>query len=90
DEDVEEEKQETNQNKTNISNLRIEKDIFISLINKPVEENEETLSTKQFWNKNKKKSLLYSVSRILITIPGSFAFIERFFSVCGVICKKRT
>ena len=57
DEDVEEEKQETNQHKTNISNLRKEKDIFISLINKPVEENEETLSTKQFWNENKKKCL---------------------------------
>ncbi|CAF0765296.1 unnamed protein product, partial [Brachionus calyciflorus] len=56
DEDVEEEKQETNQNKTNISKLRKEKDIFISLINKPVEENEETLSRKQFWNKNKKNA----------------------------------
>jgi hypothetical protein len=45
------------------------------------------LSTKKFWISNSKCfPILSSVALILINIPSNSAFIERFFSLCGIIC----
>ena len=59
------------------------------MINKP-EEEQKVITTKMFWIENRKTlPSLYKLAQRLLTIPASSAFIERFFSVCGVICKKR-
>ena len=63
--------------------MRNEKDLFFSLISSSLEG-----TTNSFWLKNKKKlPNLFKVARRLHTIPASSAFIERFFSICGVFCK---
>ena len=60
------------------------------MINQPSEENEDPITTKQFWNvSNSRMSVLFRLATILLSIPESQAFKKRFFSVCGVICKKR-
>ena len=48
-------------------------------------------STKQFWQSHQLKfPKLFKLSRVLLNIPTSSAFIERFFSICGIISKKRS
>jgi hypothetical protein len=66
--------------------LRREKEVFFSLINKPLIEGQELLTTKMFWAENRKQlPNLHKLAKRLLTIPASSAFIERFFSVCGVV-----
>ncbi|CAF1108316.1 unnamed protein product [Brachionus calyciflorus] len=90
DDDDEDEFCGSGQSKASISNIRREKEIFVSMINQPIEEDTEPFTTKQFWTENKTNiPLLFRSDFILLSIPASSAFIERFFSVCGVICKKR-
>ena len=51
---------------------------------------ESSWSTKEFWLKHKQQfPKLFQLALILSNVPTSTAFIERFFSICGVICKKR-
>jgi hypothetical protein len=51
---------------------------------------EEFKSTTSFWHKNRKKfPNLYKLSLILLNIPSSSAYIERFFSICGFVCDTR-
>ena len=47
-------------------------------------------SNTQFW-RNHERLLpeLYKLATILLNIQSSSAFVERFFSICGIICKKR-
>ena len=48
-------------------------------------------STVNFWLDNKSDfPNLFTIVIHLLGIPASSAFIERFFSICGVVCKKRT
>jgi hypothetical protein len=50
----------------------------------------ESTSTVQFWRKNSIKfPHMSKLALLLLTIQSSSAFIERFFSVCGVVCKPR-
>ena len=43
--------------------------------------------TKKFWLKNRSKMpILFNLAIITLSIPASSAYIERFFSVSGVIC----
>ena len=43
----------------------------------------------EFWSSNSSKlPILCSLSRILLNISSSSAFIERFFSISGIICKQ--
>jgi hypothetical protein len=58
---------------------------------------EKKFSTDQFWTKHNLPYLkdiylphLSKLYTILSNIPSSSAFIERFFSVCGIVCKKRS
>jgi hypothetical protein len=47
-------------------------------------------SSKEFWIEN--FDILPNLSKLYIalsTIPGSSSFIERFFSLCGIVCSKR-
>ena len=47
-------------------------------------------STILFWNNNKNRfPYLSKLALRLLNIAASSAFIERFFSICGVISKKR-
>ena len=49
------------------------------------------ISTKGFWLENRNKfPNLAKLANILLNIPSSSAFIERFFSICGVVCKQRS
>ena len=71
DDDDDEELTSSVQSKTNISTFIKEKDIFVSLINQPSEENKNSIFTKQFWNENKTKmSLLFRLATILLYIPA--------------------
>lgn len=47
-----------------------------------------TDSTTKFWRENK-FPLLLKVAAILLNIPSSSAFVERFFSLCGIISTVR-
>ena len=48
-------------------------------------------STKDFWIEfSEKLPNLYKLANILLNICASSAFIERFFSICGLICKDRS
>ena len=50
-----------------------------------------SVSTKDFWKENKKTlPLLFELTLILLNIPSSSAYVERFFSICGVVNRKRT
>lgn len=47
-------------------------------------------STKDFWRKyGKRLPILNQLAKILMNVPASSAFIERFFSICGIVCKQR-
>ena len=47
-------------------------------------------STKKFWTANSSKfPNLTRLALVLLNISCSNAFIERFFSICGIICKPR-
>ena len=68
-------------------NLETEKIEFIRLID---ENKMESTSTRKFWLKNKSKfPFLKNLAEILLNIPSSSAFIERYYSLCGIICKQR-
>jgi hypothetical protein len=44
----------------------------------------------EFWRKHERLlPQVYKLAIILCNIQSSSAFIERFFSICGVVCKKR-
>ena len=48
-------------------------------------------NTKDFWLSHKITfPKLFKLARVLLNIPASTAFIERFFSICGIICKQRS
>jgi hypothetical protein len=47
-------------------------------------------STTQFWKENKKDlPHLFELQLILLNIPASSSFIERFFSISGIVCDVR-
>ena len=69
------------------TDLESEKVKFLQLIK---EKDIGSHSTKSFWNHYKAQlPLLSCVARQLLNIPSSSASIERFFSICGVICTQR-
>jgi len=48
---------------------------------------ESKTSTEDFWLKNKSQMpKLYELQLILLSIPASSSFIERFFSISGIVC----
>jgi len=60
------------------------------IISNPDFKNQE-YSTKQFWMKNCNEfPSLNQLTKVLLSIQSSSAFIERFFSICGIVCKKRS
>jgi hypothetical protein len=51
---------------------------------------ENPISTKLFWQKNALQlPNLYEIALVLLNVQASSAFIERFFSICGVVCSRR-
>ena len=51
---------------------------------------DKSFSSKQFWIKNGKKfSNLSKLTLILLNILASSSCVERYFSICGVVCQKR-
>ncbi len=51
----------------------------------------ERFTSNQFWFKHENNfPYLSKLALALLNIPSSSAFIERFFSICGVICNKRS
>ena len=54
------------------------------------ERNFNDISSIKFWLDNKKTfPSLYKLALILFNIPSSSAFVERFFSICGIVNDKR-
>ena len=47
-------------------------------------------STAAFWSENKDDlPKLFELQIILLNIPATSSFIERFFSICGIVCDAR-
>lgn len=70
-----------------IAEFESEKFTFINLVKK----SETKLTTNEFWLQNRKKlPFLYDISLRLLSIPATSAFIERFFSVTGLINNNRS
>ena len=66
--------------------IKIEK-----FLTKLSENNFDFVSSRQFWIENSTKMpILADLSLLLLNIPSSSAFIDRFFSICGAICNKRS
>ena len=72
-------------------NKELEKEILIfSEILADIEKLKTFDSTSDFWKQNKSKiPKLYDLSKILLNISASSAFIERYFSICGFVCDRR-
>lgn len=48
------------------------------------------MSTSSFWCKNSSNfPLLNKLSQVLLNIPASSAYIERYFSICGIVFDKK-
>ena len=63
-----------------------EREIFKAMLN----EKFFNLTSSKFWLDNKKNFLnLYKLSLVLFNIPSSSAFVERFFSICGIVNNQR-
>ena len=46
--------------------------------------------TSDVWKKYKnKKPILYQLKQVLLNIPATSSFIERFFSISGIVCDIR-
>ena len=61
------------------------KDIFSS-----VDVMKNIKNTKEFWRANKiTLPILYEFATVVLSIPASSAYIERFFSFSGVVCTNR-
>ncbi|RNA45161.1 hypothetical protein BpHYR1_040948 [Brachionus plicatilis] len=70
-----------------ILKIRHEKQIFLDLIR---DQTELQKSTKEFWSTNSSRlPILSSVAKKLFSVPASSAFVERYFSICGVVSSKR-
>ena len=70
-----------------VSNLEKEKEIFKTMLN---EKTFLTTTSIKFWLENKKTfPNLYKFCLILFNIPASSAYVERFFSICGLVNRKR-
>ena len=72
--------------------------MFLSLITEPSNlqkaltfDGNKTLTKNEFWleNKNNFPNIL-NLCLHLTNIPASLAYTERFFSICGVVCKQRS
>jgi len=47
-------------------------------------------NNKTFWLNNKKElPNLFKLALLLLNIPSSSAYVERFFSICGIVNRKR-
>ncbi|CAF1066112.1 unnamed protein product [Brachionus calyciflorus] len=72
---------------TIIEKISREKEIFLDLIG---DKTSLSISTKEFWIANSKIPLLSSVARKIFCVTASSAFIERYFSICGIVSSKRS
>ena len=70
--------------------LENEVSLFRSLLIKEQMLEENCVSTRRFWLKHKTTlPLLFKLTKKLLNIQASTAFIERFFSICGIICSEK-
>ncbi|RNA13112.1 zinc finger BED domain-containing DAYSLEEPER-like [Brachionus plicatilis] len=66
-----------------IEKINREKELFFDLIR---DQSEISKSTQTFWSNNSHRLPIFSnVAKKIFSIPASSAFVERYFSVCGVI-----
>jgi hypothetical protein len=71
---------------SNLEKINREKEIFIDTIR---ESTNIRKSTKAFWSENSHRfRILSEVARKIFSIPASSAYIERFFSICGIVSSK--
>ena len=70
--------------------LENEVSLFRSLLIKEKMLQYDCISTKRFWLKYKSVlPNLFKLALKLLNIHASTAFIERFFSICGIICSEK-
>ena len=71
-------------------NLEKEREGFVRLVENANIKDKRFVSNSKFWLANKQKfPLLFDLALILYNIPASSAFIERFYSLSGNVCKNR-
>ncbi len=71
-------------------NLEKEREGFVRLVENANIKDRKFISNSKFWLANKQKfPLLFDLALILYNIPASSAFIERFYSLSGNVCKNR-
>ena len=82
-----------NEVKLALFKAKLDKEIeFFSNKIKSFKQIERINSTSGFWNNDEislKCPILKNLALILLNINGSSAFIERFYSICGVVCTTR-
>ena len=73
--------------KTNkLVKLKEEAERYHIMTQNPIKEK----STRRFWqNKANELPILYELACILLNIPSSSSYVERFFSVCGIVNRQR-
>ena len=78
-----------NDNFLNIQ-LQNEVNIFRKLIIDDEMLEEDCMNTRRFWLKNKSElPYLFILTKKLLNIQASGAFVERFYSICGIICSDK-
>ncbi|RNA40759.1 zinc finger BED domain-containing 1-like [Brachionus plicatilis] len=71
-----------------LEKINREKGIFLDFIR---ESTSQQKSTKEFWNENSYRfPILSQIARILFSIPALSAFVERYFSIYGIVSSKRS
>jgi hypothetical protein len=64
--------------------------LFRNLIVSEQMPDEDCISTRRFWLKHQSQlPNLFKLTRKLLNIQASTAFVERLFSICGIICSEK-
>ncbi len=70
--------------------LALEIDTFITYFSSKETIQSDMNNTTSFWLRSRYKlPILFELTIKTLCLPASSAYIERFFSICGVVCKNR-
>jgi hypothetical protein len=85
-------KKEIQMNHNNFLKIQLKNEacLFRSLLEKEKMFEDDCISTRRFWLKcSSTLPYLFKLTKLLLNIQASTAFVERFFSICGIICSEK-